>query len=351
MGVRLVSLITYLTRIHFADRALEDALPSEMTRHQISRPLLIASESTTQSDALDRLLDTIPATIAPATFVLPDTSETTADRARVIALLAEAESDGIVAFGGLRALDLARTVSRRQVPVITIPTRTNSVGLGPLGQSVKGVPSLRADLPVAVLCDATLTLDAGPLTTAAAGMDALVHCLESYLSTTFNPPADGIALDGLRRAVVNLEQAVQDGTDIAARREMLIAALDAGLAGEKGFGGIEAAAHGLESVFDARHGVLHSALVSEFLAFNAPAVSDRFTVLREVLGLPEGADLADALSRLGHRVGLPLRLSEIGVDAALVPTAARTAAADPSSRTNPRHVTERDYERIMRAAL
>lgn len=346
-----MSLITYLTRIHFADRALEDALPSEMARHQMTRPLLIASESTTRNTALDRLLDALAATVAPVTFILSDTNDTTQDRTRAAALFDEADCDGIVAFGGLRAMDFGRTARRRSHPVITIPTRTNSVGLGPLGQSANGVPGMRADLPVAVLCDATLTVDADPSATAAAGMDALVHCLESYLSTTFNPPADGIALDGLRRAAMNLERAVQDGTDIAVRREMLIAALDAGLAAEKGLGGIEAAAHSLESVCAARHGVLHSALMSEVLAFNAPAVADRVTVVRDVLGLDESADVADALSRLGQRVGLPLRLSEIGVDAALLQIAARAAAADPSSRTNPRHVTERDYERMMRAAL
>jgi hypothetical protein len=133
-------------------------------------------------------------------------------------------------------------------------------------------------------------------------MDALVHCLEAYLSTAYHPPADGIALDGLRRAALNLEQAVGNGGDVAARRELLAAALNGGLASQKGFGGIEAAARGLEAEAGARHGALHAALLPEVLAFNRPAISERFDAIRAVLGLKPGDGRgrgADAAGRTG----------------------------------------------------
>jgi alcohol dehydrogenase class IV len=182
-------------------------------------------------------------------------------------------------------------------------------------------------------------------------MDTLVHCLESFLSTSFNPPADGIALDGLRRTACHIEAAVHDGSDITARREMLAAALNAGLASEKGSGGIEAAAKALEAAMQTRHGVLHGALLREVLLFNTPAISDRFALTRKALDLAPSADIAEHLVTLAERIGLPRRLSNTGLMARHLPPAALRAAADPANRTNPRLATAEDYERMMRAAF
>ncbi|MBT8426143.1 MAG: iron-containing alcohol dehydrogenase [Silicimonas sp.] len=346
-----MSLICYLTRVHFADRVLEDALAEELSRHGIKRPLIVTDNKAADTDGLDRLLHTLPPSVGYELHTV-DEAVGSADNARhVEALMLDAECDGIVGFGGMASLDLARLVGDASLPLLTIPTRTETIGIGPLGRDAAGPQGHNARLPSGILCDATLTTGASPAETAAGGMDALIHCLECLLSATFNPPADGIALDGLRRAASNLEAAVQDGTNLAARRELLAAALNAGLASEKGFGGIEAASHGLETVTRSRHGVLHGALLSEILTFNSPAVSDRFGLIRSALNLPEGSDPADQLSVLAERVGLPLRLSEIGIEADALPVAARRAAEDPANRTNPRHATAQDYERMMRAIL
>lgn len=345
-----MSLICYLTRVHFADRVLEDALAEELSRHAITRPLIITDEEGACSDGLDRLLCTMPPDVHHTICMAGAGGSAMADLLRAGELMSEAGSDGVVGFGGMTALDLARLAGDPSLPLLTIPTRTGTIGIGPLGRDA--IPAgQRAKLPSAILCDATLTMGASPFATAAAGMDALIHCLECFLSPAFNPPADGMALDGLRRAALHLEAAVQNGNDLAARRELLAAALNAGLASEKGFGGIEAASHGLEAVTRSRHGVLHGALVSEILAFNSPAVCDRFDQIRMALALPAGSDLAERLSLLAGRVGLPLRLSEIGIKADVLQRAAHRAAADLANRTNPRHATARDYERIMRAVL
>jgi len=101
----------------------------------------------------------------------------------------------------------------------------------------------------------------------------------------------------------------------------------------------------------ARHGTLHGALLCAVLRFNAPAISQRYALIRNAIGLPEDADLGQVLTQLAKRVGLPLRLSEMGVHADALPDAARLAAADIANRTNPRLATARDYETMMRAAL
>lgn len=345
-----MSLISYLTRIHFADRVLEDALAAEMERFGLGHPLVISDADATRGDALDRLYAALPPTIRTASHVA-GTVTPAKDRAAAIAVFTDSECDGIIGFGGFLALDLARVSATVGVPVLTIPTGTGTVGLGPVDPAQSVSPGQEPALPVAILCDATLTTDADPATTAAGGMDALCQCLECFLGTAFNPPADGIALDGLRRAARYLEAAVQDGTAILARRELLAAALNAGLASEKGRGGIAAATHGLEVMSRSRRGVLHGALLPEVLAFNAPAIHDRFALVCLMLGLPPQADPGERLVALADSIGLPRRLSDVGIKEHMLSFAARDAAAAPANRTNPRHATGQDYERMMRAVL
>jgi alcohol dehydrogenase class IV len=343
-----MTLITFVTRVHFADRVLEDALAEEMARLGIDRPLVVVDAEA--GDEVERLSDALPVTATPVRFAV--SARVPADTAlrEAATLLAEMQCDGIVGCGGARTLDIARLLGGAGAPVVAIPTGTESVGLGPLAVDFARHGARQAFTPSAILCDATLTAGADPAAAAAAGMDALVHCLEAYLSSAYNPPADGIALDGLRRAALNLERAVASG-ELAARRELLAAALNGGLASQKGFGGIEAAARGLQAEAGARHGALHAALLPEVLAFNQPAIADRFGALRAVLGLGAQDDIGAALTRLAERVGLPSRLSQAGIPAGVLPGAAKGAAADPANRTNPRHATHRDYQIIMEAAL
>jgi 4-hydroxybutyrate dehydrogenase len=346
-----VSLICYLTRVHFADRVLEDALAEEMSRLAIARPLIVTEADAADGDGFDRLLCTLPVSVTPVVHTCDDGTDARTDLARAADLIAQSGCDGIIGFGGMAALDLARQLGDARLPLLTIPTRTDTIGIGPLGSRSRGAPGQPVKLPDAILCDPTLTTGASAEATAAAGMDALVHCLECFLGTAFNPPADGIALDGLRRATLHLEAAVQNGHDLSPRRELLAAALNAGLASCKGFGGIEAASHGLEAITRSRHGALHGALLPEVLTFNSPAVQDRLDAIRTALDLPRPCDPAERLSDLAGRLGLPRRLSDVGLSAAAIPDAARRAAGDPANRTNPRHATARDYEKIMRASL
>jgi 4-hydroxybutyrate dehydrogenase len=355
-----MSLITYLTRIHFADRVLEDALGEEAWKLGLRRPAVIFDAAAEAGDSLDRLLDALPRRVAPAGPRRVPVRLTPATLAREAEFWTESGCDGAIGVGGPAALDLARALGRAgperagrsgPAPVVTIPTTTASVGLGPLAPALGATGDAR--LPTLILCDPTLTLAAGSVETAAAGMDALVHCLEAWLGGAWNPPADGIALDGLRRAGRWLPRAVEDGRDLAARRELLAAALDAGLAAEKGLGGVRALAHAVEDEarLGACHGRLHAALVQPVLAFNAPAVRDRLDAAREALGLSNGAEPGAALAAFGASLGLPDRLGTLRLEKAALRRAARRAAADPASLTNPRHATATDYLAMLEAAL
>jgi alcohol dehydrogenase class IV len=342
-----MSLIAYLTRIHFADRVVDDALAVELRALGVRRPAVVTDAAGEADDLYDRICDALP----PEVRVLP-LRRAEAAEAAVLARLAAAAGgcDGVIGLGGPVALNLARALGReRAVPVIALPTTTASVGIGPLPRALGG-PA--APVPALVLCDPTLTMAQDAADTAAAGMDALTHCIEAWLGTTWNPPADGMALDGARRAAAWLPRAVAEGQDPEARRELLAAALNAGLASQKGLGGVHALAHALEAEAGpgVRHGWLHAALLPPVMAFNAPAVADRFAPLAAVLGLAAG-DLPGALAGLGVRLGLPRGVAGLGLGRGALARVAARAAEDPANLTNPRHAVAADYLRMLEAAL
>jgi alcohol dehydrogenase class IV len=285
-----MSLIRYVTRIHFADRVLEDALPEEMRTRGIMAPLIVTDEDT--GEALARLIDCLPVGCRPGVMELNGNNEP-ADRIRLALDRPGAKDDtpdtrnrphdATIGLGGVMALDLARIGADRPggaLPNMAVPTLPGCVGLGPLGAGQargRRVQPMVGPVPDVVFCDPGLLQFASPQKLARAGMDALVHCLEALLSTTWNPPADGIAFDGLRRAGAWLERLVADPRDPEARREVLASALNGGLAAQKGFGAIHALSHAIEALApdDAPHGSLHAALAGPVLAFNAPAVPER----------------------------------------------------------------------------
>ena len=361
-----MSLIAYLTRIHFADSVVEDALPEEVARLGLAHVLLLTDALAGPEGLGDRVECLLPV----------DCDVTRADAAQPMPELAAqfqaAGCDGILAMGGPLVMDRALELSRMQIqsvrpprpqesprgrgappPVIAVPTTTAAIGLPDVAVTAKGL--LRADtrpLPSVILCDPTLTLWAGPEVTAAAGMDVIVHCIETYLSMTWNPPADGMALDGLRRAARWIERAVSAGGDYDARREMMAAALNGALAGQKGLGATHALSQAVEACLapDAPHGRFHAALLPPVLRFNAPASQTRFTAIAEAMGLPVGRDLPQALADLGARLNLPVTLTGLALDAARRSEIAARAAEDVANRTNPRHATAQDYRDLLEAA-
>lgn len=377
-----MSLISYVNKIHFADNVLEDALEAELELLGLNRPLIVSDNGESRRDVVARLLEAVPRSVSPVLFQstsCPATEDACIEAAR---LFLDSEADGIIAFGGTAAMNLAKAVGlavnhhgplglyaggegggkriRDLIPpVIAVPTtagsclETNGVAIVAMrdGSSASFVsPSLT---PRVVICDPTLTLDLPAGQTAGAGMDALTHCVETFIGIAYNPPADGIARDGLRRAAAHLERAVADGADLEARREMMAAALNGSLAGQKGLGGVHAMSHALATV--ARdmldHGALNAVLLPHVLEFNAPAVSPRYQELKRELGLSSASSLPDAIERLRERVALPGRLSEMGVGRDDLEQAAVFAAADYSNRTNPRHADAGDYLRMLNAAL
>lgn len=355
-----MSLITFLTRVHFADGVLEDALPEALRAVSSTRPVLLTDGDIGQGSILDRVHDTLPPTCTHADF--PQLEEASAasrlDAARELIKLGGCDS--IVCIGGKTVMDFGRLLVARLEPanrpaIITIPTSVASVGLGPVHMPGLAAVSQRRQpaLPAAILCDPTATLSTPKETLAAHGFKALVNCVEAFLATAYNPPADGIALEGMRRSALYLERAVFDDNNLDAHRELLAVALNAGLAAQKGFGGAEALARATqdEGLGAGTYGQFHSAVVPPVLAFNAPAVGGRYELISRAMALPGDHQVADGLSRMGQRLGLPERLGALQLNEDQLESVARRAAADPANLTNPRHATHKDYRDLLRQAM
>src|SRR5947208_5236378 len=204
--------------------------------------------------------------------------------------------------------------------------------------------------PARALCDPDLTLELPPYLTAATGMDARTHCMETYLSPLVNPPAEAIALDGVQRAARWIEEATNDGSNREARWNMMMASMEGALTFQKGLGAVHAMAHPLGALDELalHHGTLNAVLLPAVLRYNEPAATEKYARLREVIGLEPGGDLAGHVAALNQTLGLPSGLAEMGVTANMIGRIAADAEADPSTETNARPVMRAVYERLLR---
>jgi len=376
-----MSRIDYLTRIQFGDYLLDDALGIEIYGLGIRRPLVVADSEVAEAGLLDTLLDACPGFTSPVAFT--DTRNGPDEKVCTLAaeVFRENECDSVIGLGGGMSIDLAKIVALlvshdkplshyvvtegganriRDVlpPVIAIPTVTGT------GSEVSHTASMTASggqrqilvseylIPRVAICDPTLTTTVSPQLTAAAGMDALTHCIETYLALSFNPPADGIAIDGLQRVAENIETAVTSGSNLSARRELMAAAINGALALQKGLGSVHAMSNALESSAAAvSAGALKSVLLPRVLEFNEPAVRHRYQALKRALGVTQKQSIVDGVKQLSKRIGLPSTLRELGIGAGDVERSAMFAELDHNNRTNPRRATVSDYRLMIGSAL
>jgi len=305
------------------------------------------------------------------------------------ALCQQQQCDGLIAFGGGSSIDCAKGVAiaathagplttyatieggspritDKVLPLIAVPT---TAGTG--SEVARGAIIIVDDgrklgfhswhlVPKVALLDPALTLGLPPLMTAATGMDAIAHCMETFMSSAFNPPADGIALDGLARGWVNIERATREGSDRKARLNMMSASMQGAMAFQKGLGCVHSLSHSLGGINPKlHHGTLNAMFLPAVIAFNAQApamqAEHRLSRMAQAMGLPETSKpaqtIGDAIQALNARLGLPSGLASMGVSALQFDDIIKGAIADHSHKTNPREASADDYRVMLQASM
>ncbi|MCK4133044.1 iron-containing alcohol dehydrogenase [Ralstonia nicotianae] len=389
-----MALIFYLTHVHLGFGTLGELgsecarVGSECARVGIRRPLVVTDRGVAAAGLAQRAIDAtggLPVTVFDETPSNP----TEAMVRKATAQYRDAGCDGLIAIGGGSSIDLAKgitiaathpgpltayatieggsgKITDAAAPLIAIPT---TAGTG--SEVARGAILILEDgrklgfhswhlLPKSALCDPALTLGLPPLLTAATGMDAIAHCIETFLAPAFNPPADGIALDGLERAWAHIERATRDGADREARLNMMSASMQGAMAFQKGLGCVHSLSHPLGGVkVDGKtglhHGTLNAVVLPAVLRFNATAESvvreHRYARMRRAMNLPADADLAQAVHDMTARLGLPTGLRQMGVPDDALEHVVRGALLDHCHKTNPREATADDYRRMLAESM
>ena len=377
-----MSQIFFVTQIQFDYGAIK-LLAQECQRVGITRPLVVTDAGVRAAGVLQIALDALDG-LPFAVFDQTPSNPTEAAVRAAVATYHEHQCDGLIAVGGGSSIDCAKGVAiaathegplktyatieggsaritARVAPLIAVPT---TAGTG--SEVARGAIIILDDhrklgfhswhmVPRATICDPELTLGLPARLTAATGMDAIAHCLEAYMAPAFNPPADGIGLDGLERGWRHIERATSNGADREARLNMMSASMQGAMAFQKGLGCVHSLSHSLGGV-DPRlhHGTLNAMFLPAVIAFNATAESmlreNRLQRMAQAMGLASGADVGPAIKDMNRRLGLPGGLGAMGVLRESFDQIIAGAMADHCHKTGPRLATPDDYRAMLEAA-
>ena len=378
-----MAFINYITQIQFDFGAIS-LLRQECERVGISRPLVVTDAGVKAAGLLQRALDVLPGWPVAVFDQTPSNPTEAAVRAAA-AVYRALGCDGLIALGGGSAIDCAKGVaiaathegplthyatieggsariSERVAPIIAVPT-TSGTG----SEVARGAILIVDDgrklgfhswhlVPKAAICDPELTLGLPPQLTAATGMDAIAHCMETFMAPAFNPPADGIALDGLTRGWAHIERATRDGSDREARLNMMSASMQGAMAFQKGLGCVHSLSHSLGGV-DPRlhHGTLNAMFLPAVVSFNASAPSiqqeHRLQRMAQAMGLAAATDIPQAIHDMNARLRLPSGLAAMGVQADSFARVITGALADHCHKTNPRLASADDYQAMLAGSM
>ena len=378
-----MAFIYYVTQIQFDFGAVQ-LLPQECRRIGITRPLIVTDPGVKAAGVLQKALDALTG-LPVAVFDQTPSNPTEAAVRAAAALYHAQRCDGLVAVGGGSAIDCAKGVAiaathegplaryatieggseritDRVAPIIAVPT-TSGTGSEVARGAILIVDDHRklgfhawSLVPKAAICDPELTLGLPPRLTAATGMDAVAHCMETFMAAAVNPPADGIALDGLQRGWAHIARATADGSDREARFQLMSASMQGAMAFQKGLGCVHSLSHSLGAV-DPRlhHGTLNAMFLPAVVRFNAEADSvrneRRLQRMAHAMGLDAAADIPQALRDMNARLQLPSGLAALGVQRAWFDKIVAGALADHCHKTNPRTASAQDYRQLLEASM
>jgi len=377
------------TTIHFGTGARK-LVAEHLAAQGLERPLIVTDRGIAPLPLLTKFVAELhPLEVAVYSEIWGNPVKSQVDNG--VAAFREHRADSIIGLGGGAALDVAKAIAlmathrgdvleyawdhphvrpiEHDLPhFIALPT---TAGTGSeVGRSsvisddkthIKKIIFSPMLLAKAVFADPELTLDLPPHITAATGMDALTHNVESYLSPAYHPLCDGIALEGARIAAKALRTAVREPHNIDARSDMLMASMMGAIAFQKDLGAVHSCAHALSTIADLHHGLANGIMIDHVMRFNLSAASAKMAELAHVVGVAKhteeasAASFIDWLSALKRDLAIPATLSAYEAKRPVtktdIPALVEVAINDTCHQTNPRPCTRADFERIFAEAI
>ncbi|HHS82452.1 MAG TPA: iron-containing alcohol dehydrogenase [Devosia sp.] len=381
--MKLVGNWSYPTSIRFGAGRIRE-IGEACKQAGISRPLLVT----------DRGLGNLPITLATldlleeagfdrAIFTEVDPNPNEINLAAGVARYLNGGHDGVIAFGGGSGLDLGKMVAfmagqSRPVwdfedvgdwwtradadaiaPIIAVPTTAGTgseVGRASVitdsQTHVKKIIFHPKVMPSIVIADPELTVGMPRMITVGTGMDAFAHCLEAYSSPHYHPMSQGIALEGMRLVKENLPRVATEPENLQSRAHMMSAAMMGATAFQKGLGAIHALSHPIGAVYNTHHGMTNAVVMPPVLKLNRPAIEGVISEAADYLGIKGGFDgFYDYVLELRAELGVPDRLSGLGVDTNRIAELTEMALKDPSCGGNPVELTRENVTQLFQDCI
>jgi len=374
---------SYPTAIRFGAGRIAE-LPDACRAAGIERPLLVTDRGLAGLPITQNALNLLAeAGLGRALFAEVDPNPNEKNLEAGVEAYRAGGHDGVVAFGGGSGLDLGKLVAfmagqTRPVwdfedvgdwwtradaaaiaPIVAVPTTAGTgseVGrAGVLTNSATHVKKIIFHpklMPAVVICDPALTVGMPTVITVGTGMDAFAHCLEAYCSPFYHPMSQGIALEGMRLVNENLRRVVAAPDDLAARGHMMSAAAMGAVAFQKGLGAVHALSHPVGALYNTHHGMTNAVVIPPVLRFNRAAVAERLSRAADYLGVKGGFEgFFDHILRLRADLGVPDKLSALGVGRDRIGQMAAMAIEDPSAGGNPVALTLEAATRLFEESI
>ena len=368
----------YPTTVWVGEDRIKD-LGNACTKLNIKKPLLVTDSGLAQSEIVKNTLANLKENNIPVELysnVVGNPTGTNVNEG--VVFYKQNNCDGVIAFGGGSGLDVGKAIAFMSGQILPIWdfedvgdnwTRANSETIAPIiavpttagtgsetgrasvilneDTGVKNIIFHPKFLPSIVILDPLLTIGLPAKITAATGMDALAHNLEAYCAPGFHPMADGIALEGMRLINKWLLEAVNNGSNVEARMNMLTAASMGSTAFQKGLGAIHSLSHPVNALNNVHHGLSNAIFMPYVLTFNKDVIEDKIIKICNYLELPDRtfSGFINWVLDLRKKLNMPHKLSEVikeeDFDLARL---SKMALADPSTGGNPKPLTENDMK-------
>lgn len=370
---------SYPTAIRFGAGRISE-IPEACATAGIKKPLLITDRGLASMDITSKTLKFLEAAgLGRSMFSDVDPNPNEKNAAAGIEAYNSGGHDGVIAFGGGSGLDLGKLVafmagqtrslwdfedigdwwkradSSAIAPIVAVPT---TAGTGSEVGRASVITNSETEqkkiifhpklLPTIVICDPELTIGMPNSITAGTGLDAFAHCVEAFCSPHYHPMSQGMALEGMRLVKDYLPRAYADGNDIEARAHMMSAAIMGATAFQKGLGAIHALSHPIGAIYHTHHGTTNAVCMPAVLQFNKPAISDVMTQATNYLSIANGFDgFCSFVDDFNSSLGIPRRLSGLGVDQPDIERIVVDALSDPSTGGNPIKMTKKNTTKLL----